>query len=113
MCNEEKKIFNYMLSMTRSISEDVFGILLKRFSLYQRRLVMKTEHVSKVVLATFCLYQFLSRSAHICLLKYNNREWEGSYGPEKWCSTKFEERRRGIWRECVRRKGEVQKLLLS
>ncbi|KAK9887104.1 hypothetical protein WA026_020048 [Henosepilachna vigintioctopunctata] len=57
--NEEKKIFNYRLSRARNPSEDAFGILMKIFRLYQRRLELKHTNVNKVVLATCCLHNFL------------------------------------------------------
>lgn len=44
------------LSRARNTSEDVFGILSKRFRVYQRRLEVKPN---KIVLATCVLHNFL------------------------------------------------------
>lgn len=57
--HEDKKIFNLRLSRARNTSEDGFGILSKRFRIYQRRLEMKPVHVNKVVRATCCLHNYL------------------------------------------------------
>lgn len=57
--NEDKKIFNLRLSRARNTSEDSFGILSKRFRVYQRRLEMRPEYAVKIVLATCCLHNFL------------------------------------------------------
>ncbi|XP_030757115.1 protein ANTAGONIST OF LIKE HETEROCHROMATIN PROTEIN 1-like [Sitophilus oryzae] len=56
---EDKKIFNYRLSRARRVSENAFGILVKKFRLYQRKLQISPEHLDKVVLATCCLHNFL------------------------------------------------------
>lgn len=57
--NEEVKIYNYRLSRARRVSENAFGILVKRFRIYQRRLQIIPENLDKVVLATCCLHNFL------------------------------------------------------
>lgn len=59
MNNQEIKIYNYRLSRARRVSENAFGILTKRFRIYQRRLQIIPEHTDKVVLATCCLHNFL------------------------------------------------------
>lgn len=57
--NNPKKIYNYRLSRARNVSEDTFGILTKRFRIFQRRLQLTQEHMIKVVLATCVLHNFL------------------------------------------------------
>lgn len=57
--HEDKKIFNYRLSRARNVAEDAFGILAKKFRIYQRMLEMTPEHLEIVVLATCCLHNFL------------------------------------------------------
>lgn len=47
------------LSRARNTSKDAFGILSKRFRLYQRRLEVKPKYVNKIVLATCVLHNFL------------------------------------------------------
>ncbi|XP_071055071.1 uncharacterized protein [Onthophagus taurus] len=53
---EDKKIFNYRLSRARNTSENAFGILSKRFRVYQRRFEIKPEYVNKVVLAVCTIF---------------------------------------------------------
>lgn len=55
----ENKIFNYRLSRARRVSENCFGILVKKFRIYQRKLQILPEHLDQVVLATCCLHNFL------------------------------------------------------
>ncbi|KAF0713191.1 protein ALP1-like [Aphis craccivora] len=61
--NEDKKIFNLRLSRARNTSEDAFGILSKRFGVYQRRLEVKPKYVNKIVLATCVLHNFLKTNS--------------------------------------------------
>lgn len=58
-CNDRRKIFNYRLSRARRVSENAFGILSKRFRIYQRSLQLSTEKVDTVILATCVLHNFL------------------------------------------------------
>lgn len=58
--NEEKKIFNYRLSRAKRVSENAFGLLVRRFRIYERRLSMYPNHINKLVLATCCLHNFLT-----------------------------------------------------
>lgn len=76
--HEDKKIFNLRLSRARNTSEDSFGILTKRFRVYQRRLEMKPKHVNKVVLATCCLHNFLKSDCPTLLAEIIENE-----GPAK------------------------------
>lgn len=62
LTDEEKKNFNYRLSRARRTSENAFGILARRFRIYERRLSMTPEHVNIVVAATCCLHNFLTNS---------------------------------------------------
>lgn len=57
--NEEKKVFNYRLSRARNTVENTFGILTKKFRIFERRLSMHEEHIITVVMATCCLHNFL------------------------------------------------------
>lgn len=58
--NDDKKVFNYRLSRARRVSENAFGILARRFRIYERRMSMLPEHINLVVLATCCLHNFLA-----------------------------------------------------
>lgn len=60
--NEGKKVFNYRLSRARRVSENAFGILARRFRIYERRLSLTPEHVNVVVAATIALHNFLRDS---------------------------------------------------
>lgn len=60
--DERKKVFNYRLSRARRVSENAFGILARRFRIYERRLSLIPEHVNIVVAATCCLHNFLRNS---------------------------------------------------
>lgn len=57
--DEAKKVFNYRLSRARRVSENAFGLLTKRFRIYERRLSMTPAHVNIVVAATCSLHNFL------------------------------------------------------
>ncbi|CAK1591019.1 unnamed protein product [Parnassius mnemosyne] len=57
--DEGKKIFNYRLSRARNTVEDTFGILVKKFRLFERRLLMSHDHTVTVVSAICCLHNFL------------------------------------------------------
>ncbi|CAK1604202.1 unnamed protein product [Parnassius mnemosyne] len=64
--NEEKKIFNYRLRRARRVCKNAFGILARRFRIYQRRLSLTPEHVNIVVAATVALHNFLRNSKTYC-----------------------------------------------
>lgn len=57
--DEGKKIFNYRLSRARNTVEDTFGILVKKFRLFERRLLMSHNHTVTVVTAICCLHNIL------------------------------------------------------
>lgn len=57
--DEEKKIFNYRLSRARNVSENSFGILVRKFRIFDHRLALSHEHINQVVLAACCLHNYL------------------------------------------------------
>lgn len=57
--NEENRIFNYRLSRARRVSENAFGILVKKFRIYERTLSITPEHVNVIVKATCVLHNYL------------------------------------------------------
>ncbi|XP_050300615.1 uncharacterized protein LOC126739132 [Anthonomus grandis grandis] len=78
LASEEKKVFNYRLSRARRVSENAFGILCRRFRIYERRLSMTPEHINIVVAATCCLHNFLITNVGLQDdLKENNETLEG------------------------------------
>lgn len=60
---EDEKIFNYRLSRARNVVENAFGILVRRFRLFERRLVLSQEHLISVVLAVCCLHNYLNKDS--------------------------------------------------
>lgn len=57
--DDEKRTYNYRLSRARNTSEDAFGILTKRFRIYERKLQIWPDHMTTCVLATLVLHKFL------------------------------------------------------
>lgn len=57
--DEEKKIYNYRLSRARNVSENSFGILVRKFRLFEHRISLSHEHCNTVILAACCLHNYL------------------------------------------------------
>lgn len=57
--DETKKIFNYRLSRARNVSENSFGILVRKFRIFERKLCMSPEHLNIVISACCCLHNYL------------------------------------------------------
>lgn len=57
--DEDKKAFNYRLSRARRVSENAFGLLVKKFRVYERRFSLLPKHVNVIILATCCLHNLL------------------------------------------------------
>lgn len=54
-----KRVYNYRLSRARRVVENAFGILSKKFRIYQRKMQVTPEHLDIIVGATCCLHNFL------------------------------------------------------
>lgn len=52
---EEQRIFNYRLSLARRIVENAFGILVSRFGVLQKDIILSPEKAQTIVLA-FVIY---------------------------------------------------------
>jgi hypothetical protein len=52
-------VFNYLHSRGRRESENCFGLLVRKFCIYQRRLQQTPEHIDTVILVTYALHNFL------------------------------------------------------
>lgn len=76
--NEDKKVYNYRLSRARNVSENGFGILSKKFRIYQRRLEITPEHLDTVVLATCCLHNFLRSDSEVLFAETCEEELSGN-----------------------------------
>ncbi|XP_050526869.1 uncharacterized protein LOC126897372 [Daktulosphaira vitifoliae] len=61
--NEEKKVFNYRLSRARNTVENTFGILPRKFRIFERKMSMSQELIVSVVMVTCCLHNFLRNDA--------------------------------------------------
>lgn len=57
--NYERRICNYRFSRARRIIENVFGILVARFGVFQKAINMRLDRISDIVLACCALHNFL------------------------------------------------------
>lgn len=57
--NEEKQVFNYRLSRARRIVENAFGILVRKFSIFNRKIEIDVKKSDKVILACCVLHNML------------------------------------------------------
>ncbi|XP_071653384.1 uncharacterized protein, partial [Temnothorax longispinosus] len=70
---EHKNIFNYRLSRARRIIENTFGILAKKWGIYNRPIAAIPENINKYILATVCLHNFL-RNKEGNILQFENND---------------------------------------
>ena len=59
MDSAAKEVFNYRLSRTRHIVENVFGILASRFRIFHAPINLALKNIVKIVMATCALHNFL------------------------------------------------------
>jgi hypothetical protein len=57
--DNEKIIFNYMLSRSKRVVENAFGILSQKFQIYQRTLQSLPENTDDIIFATYILHSYL------------------------------------------------------
>ena len=62
LINEKRKIFNYRLSRVRRIIENTFGILVVRWTIFQRPIEGTPERVEKYILAMIALHNYLRQT---------------------------------------------------
>lgn len=70
--NEERRIFNYRLSRARRVVENVFGILVSRFRIFQTPINFKLETIDSVIMACCVLHNFLRQK---CTTNYITPEY--------------------------------------
>ena len=58
---KERRIFNYRLSRARRIIENVFGILVARFGVFQKPINLDLTRIKSVVFACCALHNFLKK----------------------------------------------------
>ena len=59
--NIHELIFNYRLSRARRLTENTFGILAGRFSIFRRSIIRKIENIKRITKAAVILYNFLMK----------------------------------------------------
>jgi len=57
--DNEKSIFNYMLSRSRIVVENAFGILKQKFQTFQRNLQSLSETAGNIIFANCILHSYL------------------------------------------------------
>jgi len=57
--NRDNKVYNYHHCRARRVVENAFGILAKKFKIYNRKFNFKPEHMDIVVMATTILHNFI------------------------------------------------------
>lgn len=58
---EDNKVFNYRLSRARRESENAFGLLVKKFRVYERRFSLLPKYVNGIIVATCSLHNLLRK----------------------------------------------------
>lgn len=57
-----KRIFNYRLSRTRQVVENVFGIMASVFRIFRRPVILEPEKVQEIAITCVLLHNFLRKS---------------------------------------------------
>lgn len=70
---ERKNIFNYRLSRAWSIIENTFGILAKKWDIYNRPIAANPENINKYIMTTICLHNFL-RNEEGNIIQFENND---------------------------------------
>lgn len=92
----EERVFNYRLSRARRLSENVFGILVSRFRVYEKAIPLKIETTEILVKATCAIHNWLrqtssSKIPYISDGLIDAEIWEeGRILPGTWRQTKHD-----------------------
>lgn len=57
--NYMQRIFNYRLSRARRVIENVFGIITRKFQVFERRILLEPPKAKSITLAACVLHNFL------------------------------------------------------
>ncbi|KAJ8665073.1 hypothetical protein QAD02_006735 [Eretmocerus hayati] len=61
-CTLEKRVFNYRMGWPRRMVENSFGILVSRWRIFRKPILMDPVYVIRMVKATVCLHNWLRKS---------------------------------------------------
>jgi hypothetical protein len=75
----EKRIFNYRVSRARRVVEYAFGILVSRFGVFQRDILLSPEKAQVVTLACCYLHNYLRRKSSAYMAP-GTVDWEDENG---------------------------------
>lgn len=76
-----KRIFNYRLSRARRVVENVFGILVARFGVFQRPMMLSPEKATIVTLTCCYLHNFLRKKSRGYMV-HGSVDWEDDLNHE-------------------------------
>ncbi|XP_023310997.1 putative nuclease HARBI1 [Anoplophora glabripennis] len=87
----EEKIFHYRLSRARRISENAFGILVSKFRVFEKPILLSPEKVDKVVLACCALHNWLRKTGTTYvpfgLIDYEDMNHISQPGSWRYCTS--------------------------
>ena len=88
---EEERVFNYRLSRSRRVIENVFGILRARWRIFSRPIKASIENTERYIMAAVCLHNYLRQTENALYCPLGFVDSENSSGEIK----------RGEWRSIV------------
>ncbi|XP_066590589.1 uncharacterized protein [Prorops nasuta] len=93
--NFKKRIFNYRLSRARRIIENSFGILVSRWRILRKPIMLHPKNVDKIVVSLLCLHNFLQT------VNEDNSSEENCYCPPNFVDSEREDGslHYGAWRQ--------------
>ena len=69
---EEERVFNYRLSRSRRVIENVFGILRARWRIFSRPIKASIENTERYIMAAVCLHNYLRQTENALYFKVRN-----------------------------------------